>query len=79
MSYISVNNDLSRTIARQAISDEPWLKRLLVADRERCVNDLTAEIAEAVNGWLNHQRENLGAFDIDPESNSTGRIEREDG
>lgn len=67
MSYISVNNNLSHTIARQAVSDEAWFKRLPVADRGRCINDLTAEIAEAVNDWLNHQRENLGAFDTDPE------------
>lgn len=63
MSYISVNNNLSHTIARQAISDELWFKRLPVADRGRCVMDVAAEIADAVNGKINHYRENLGAFD----------------
>lgn len=63
MSYISVNNNLSHTIARQAISDEPWFKRLPVADRGRCVTDVAAEIADAVNGKINHYRESLGAFD----------------
>lgn len=67
MSYISINNSLSHTIARQAMSDEPWFKRLSMADRGRCVSTLATEIAEAVNDWLNHQRENLGAFDTDPQ------------
>lgn len=66
MSHVSVNNSLSHTIARQAISDEPWFKRLPFADRGRCVSALAAEIAEATNDWINHQRENLGAFDNDP-------------
>ena len=67
MSYISVSNSLSHTIARQACSDEPWFKRLPMAVRGRCVSDIAAEIADAVNGSINHYRENLGAFDVDPQ------------
>lgn len=66
MSYVSVNNNLSHTIARQAVGNEPWFKRLPVADRGRCIADIAAEIAEAANGRINHYRENLGAFDVDP-------------
>lgn len=68
MNYISVTNNLIHTIARQVVSDEAWFKRLPMTDRGRCINDLAAEIAESANNWLNHQRENLGAFDADPES-----------
>lgn len=66
MSYISINNSLSITIARQAVSDEPWFKRLPLVDRDRLILDFATEIAEAVNGKINHYRENLGAFDTDP-------------
>lgn len=75
MSHISETNNLSHTIARQAISDEPWFKRLPVADRGRCVADIAAEIADAVNGRIDHYRENLGAFDVDPYRATTGVAE----
>lgn len=66
MSYLNTNHALSYTIARQALSDEPWFKRMSFSDRGRCVSDIATEIADAVNGRINHYRENLGAFDVDP-------------
>lgn len=68
MSYISESNNLIHTVARQAVSDEPWFKRMAVADRGRCVGEIAAEMASAANGQIDHYRQNLGAFDADPQT-----------